>query len=299
MIDNKARLFVPLPMNPLHRHLEKDDTQSTIVTKEITLLPQISSSGLCHVPSSGRTKNLPSPSSTSDITIIEIIKPNNDSMDFMPAFARPPMQDSSLESATLMNLRPLKRSSLQQERVFSQSHMASSPSVLASSPSPVPSQQLPPQSAILSSGHGKGKVGLGHKQSPYHRSTYQQSNQEKQSPDSSFTSETYTPPDSPLLPLRISKPLAKLKVVFWVNELRRYLFLWETSRMNNAHAAELHQLLCKIEDKMADPFLTPQMLAETSLGRVMKTFTHGALDAGSKEVARRVVGYWRKVCLKA
>jgi len=69
--------------------------------------------------------------------------------------------------------------------------------------------------------------------------------------------------------------------------------------MNNAHAAELHQLLCKIEEKMADPFLTPQMLGETSLGRVMKSFTHGALDARLKEVARHVVGYWRKVCLDA
>lgn len=27
MIDNKARLFVPLPMNPLHRHLDKDSSQ--------------------------------------------------------------------------------------------------------------------------------------------------------------------------------------------------------------------------------------------------------------------------------
>ena len=69
--------------------------------------------------------------------------------------------------------------------------------------------------------------------------------------------------------------------------------------MNSAHAVELYQLLCKIEEKMADPFLTPLMLGETSLGRVMKSFMHGALDARSKEVARRVVGYWRKVCLEA
>ena len=69
--------------------------------------------------------------------------------------------------------------------------------------------------------------------------------------------------------------------------------------MNSAHAAELHQLLCEIEDKMADPFLTPKILGKTSLGRVMKSFTHGGFDARLKEVARHVVGYWRKVCLEA
>jgi hypothetical protein len=234
------------------------------------------------------------------------------------------IQDSSLESATLMNLRPLKTSFLQGENVSSQSfssycdtgmgHMASS-SVIASSPSPPfqsdPSHQPPPpplaQSAILSSS--------GQQQSPYHRSTYRQSpycqlesnyhqgsikQQSLPNNDSSFTSETDNSPktpDSPL-PLPIST-LTKLKVVFWVNELRRYLFLWETSRMNSAHAAELHQLLSKIEDKMADPFLTPQMLGKTSLGKVMKSFTHGTLDARVKKVARHVVGYWRKVCLEA
>ena len=31
----------------------------------------------------------------------------------------------------------------------------------------------------------------------------------------------------------------------------------------------------------------------------MKYFTHGALDARLKEVARHVAGYWRKVCLEA
>ena len=184
------------------------------------------------------------------------------------------IQDSSLESATLMNLRPLKTSLLKGERVFSQSLS----SYTSSSPfQSVPSHQLPPQSAFSSS-HGQ-------QQSPH---------------QSSFTSETDDTPNNPgppLAPLPIST-LTKLKVVFWVNELRRYLFLWETSRMNNTHAAELHQLLCKIEDKMADPFLTPQILGETSLGRVMKSFMHGALDARSKEVARRVVGYWRKVCLE-
>jgi len=35
------------------------------------------------------------------------------------------------------------------------------------------------------------------------------------------------------------------------------------------------------------------------LGRVMKSFTHRALDARLKEVARHVVGYWRKICLEA
>ena len=69
--------------------------------------------------------------------------------------------------------------------------------------------------------------------------------------------------------------------------------------MNSVHVAELHQLLRKIEDKMADPFLTPLILGETNLGKVMKSFMHGALDARSKEVARRVVRYWRKVCLEA
>lgn len=69
--------------------------------------------------------------------------------------------------------------------------------------------------------------------------------------------------------------------------------------MNSAHATELHQLLCEIEDKMAHPFLTPQVLGETSLGRVMKSFRHGGLDARSKEVARRIIQYWRKVCLEA
>lgn len=214
------------------------------------------------------------------------------------------MQDTSLESATLMNLRPLKTFFIQGERlgVFPPS------SPFLASPSPLspfqlaPSHQLPPQSATLSSsGHGKVKVGLDQQQSPCHQSTYhQESTKQQSSDDSSFTSETDSipeSPDSPLLPL--PKSLTKLKVVFWVNELRRYLFLRGTGRMNSAHAVELYQLLCKIEEKMADPFLTPLMLGETSLGRVMKSFMHGALDARSKEVARRVVGYWRKVCLEA
>ena len=182
------------------------------------------------------------------------------------------IQDSSLESSTLMNLKPLKTSFFQRERVSSSSQSFSSYPFQS-----VPSHQPPPQSAISSSSG---------QQSPHEDSK------------SSFTSETDYTPDSPIIPLPISA-LSKLKVVFWVNELRRYLFLWETRRMNNTHAAELHQLLCKIEDKMADPFLTPQMLGETSLGRVMKSFTHGALDAKLKEVARHVVGYWRKVCLEA
>ena len=176
------------------------------------------------------------------------------------------IQDSSLESATLMNLRPLKTSLLQRERVFSQSFfsytsMASS-SVASSTPfQSGPSHQLL-QSPILSS--------TGQQQSPYQQLTYQQSNcnchqgstkQQSPSDDSSFTSEVDISPktaDSPSPPLPIST-LTKLKVVSWINELRRYLFLRETSRMNNTHAAELHQLLCKIEDKMADPFLTPQI----------------------------------------
>ena len=308
--------------------------ESATLPKE--LLSQISSE-LLHVPSSpGRTKNFPSQpvsnnaliqslspkkfsqNSTSDFTIIEIIKPDkqkHDSKDFIPAFTKPPMmQDSSLESATLMNLRPLKTSYLQGGRQ-SFSYMASSSSVLATSPPGPPfgpfqsvlSHQLPPQSVILSSsGHGKVNIGLGpgplgQQQSPYQQSIYHQGSTKQQSTvqASDDSSETNSAPDSPLLPLPITKSLTKLKVVFWVNELRRYLFLQGTGRMNSVHVAELHQLLRKIEDKMADPFLTPQILGETNLGKVMKSFMHGAFDARSKEVARHVVRYWRKVCLEA
>lgn len=93
--------------------------------------------------------------------------------------------------------------------------------------------------------------------------------------------------------------LSRVKVVLWVTELRRYLFLWESNRLSSTHAAELHQLLCTIEDKMAHPFLTPQVLRETNLGKVMKSFRHGGLDQRSKKVARHVVKYWRMVCLEA
>lgn len=191
------------------------------------------------------------------------------------------VHDSSLELATLMNLRPL--------RAFTSYTSIASSSVLASPPFQS-HHQVSRQSAISSSGQ---------LQSP-HQLTHQQSSHDDSDSESSFTSETDNTVtlNTPGSSLHIST-LTKLKVVFWVNELRRYLFLWETSRMNNVHAAELHQLLCKIEDKMADPFLTPQTLGETSLGKVMKSFTHGALDARLKEVARHVVGYWRKVCLEA
>ena len=190
-----------------------------------------------------------------------------------------------------MNLRPLKAFFLQGKNVSCQSETG----MASPSPSPpfqsVPSHQPPPpQSAIFSSSGQQ-------LESNYHQGSTQQQSLALPG-NSSFTSETAKPPDSPLLPLPIST-VTKLKVVFWVNELRRYLFLWETSRINSAHAAELHHLLCKIEDNMADPFLTPQMLGETSLGKVMKLFTHGTLDARVKKVARHVVGYWRKVCLEA
>lgn len=127
-----------------------------------------------------------------------------------------------------------------------------------------------------------------------HQQTYQST-----ADDSSFSDETLSSqiPDS--APLFISKSLTKVKVIFWVNELRRFLFLSETCRMSSAHAAGLHQLLCIIEHKMANPFLTPRVLGETSLGRVMKSIRHGSFDARSKEVARRIIQYWRKVCLEA
>ncbi|KAF8803805.1 hypothetical protein BYT27DRAFT_7340619 [Phlegmacium glaucopus] len=202
------------------------------------------------------------------------------------------------------------------------------PSPILSSSFPKPSQSVPSfyqpphQSSAISSfpnDHGKVRV----------RSS-QQLARNRAASDSGSSSETQSSqyvssdgensilqlPDSPLLPSQspiraITKSrklwgsiipghsLTKVKVVFWVNELRRYLFLWETGRMSSAHAVELHQLLCIIEDKMAHPFLTPQILGKTSLGRVMKSFRHGSYDARSKAVARRVTSYWRKVCLEA
>ena len=94
-------------------------------------------------------------------------------------------------------------------------------------------------------------------------------------------------------------PLTKVKVVSWANDLHRYLYLAERGKMNSTHAAELHQLLCTIQDKMDHPFLTPQILGETKLGRMMDSFKYGGYDPETMEVARRVTRYWRKVCLKA
>lgn len=176
-----------------------------------------------------------------------------------------------MESATLMNLRPLK--------TFVTGLQATLP--VASS------------SVILpSSGKGLSQ----HVIHQFEQSTICLSQSTQQSPADANQSTNDNPNFLfPLLPIS----LTKVQVVFWVNELRRYLFLWKTGRMNSAHAAELHQLLCKIEDKMAHSFLTPQVLGETSLGRMMKPFRHGGLDTRSKEVARRIIQYWRKVCLKA
>lgn len=201
-----------------------------------------------------------------------------------------PIQDSSLELETLMNLRPLKG-------LFMVTGL----------------NGLQTSSAILSSsGHEEVKGGLGQhmihqqlpvtkhqSQSPQQQSIYPQFTQQQLLVDdlSETQSSSSITLDSPFPP--ISKSLTKVKVIFWVNELRRYHFLWKTGRMNSAHAAELHHLLCKIEDKMAHPFLTPQVLGETRLGRVMKSFQHGGFDARSKKVAQRVIQYWRKLCLEA
>ncbi|KAF8165042.1 hypothetical protein B0H34DRAFT_220794 [Crassisporium funariophilum] len=98
---------------------------------------------------------------------------------------------------------------------------------------------------------------------------------------------------------RPTRPLNKVKVVYWVNELRRYSFLRDSGRMSPEHVDELDQLLCTIEKRKADPLLTPMMLAETSLGLEMKKFSHSDYSDTSRAIARHIVKFWRKVCLEA
>jgi len=235
------------------------------------------------------------------------------------------IQDSSLESVTMMNLEPLKASFL--ERETSPLQVFPSSSYMVTSHSGSPFHQLP---SSFPSNHGKVKVGMSqhnltsqqlpqsiHKQFQFQ--AWQQSPVQADDSSSDAKSQYISSSDEnsihlPLPPQKSSNlptqrnsirgnqygPLTKVKVVLWVNDLHRYIYLRERGKMNSAHAAELHQLLCTIQDKMAHPFLTPQILGETKLGRMMDSFKHGDYNAESKEVARHVTRYWRKVCrLKA
>lgn len=240
---------------------------------------------------------------------------------------------SSLKPITLMNLEPLKASFLQAETtrlspLFSSGSYIGQHGLQASVQSPFSSpkflqsapafEQLVPQpSTIFSLPSGKSTFGLNqhdisNQQLQVQATDDSSSNSETQSSHYASSDNGYPipqPPDSPISIKKFRGPrtstqyqwdsLTRVKVVSWVTELKRYQFLLDTGRASSAHAAELHNLLCTIEDKMTHPFLTPQILAETRLGRVMNEFRHGEYDARSKKVAHHITKYWRKVCLEA
>ncbi|KIM45869.1 hypothetical protein M413DRAFT_295966 [Hebeloma cylindrosporum] len=92
-----------------------------------------------------------------------------------------------------------------------------------------------------------------------------------------------------------ARPITLLVAIHWANDLKRFHYLRETGKLDGKIAAELHQLLKDIDGQKGDLFLTPKVLGDTNLGRLVSDFRHGKPKA-SKAIADNIVKFWRRRC---
>jgi len=93
-----------------------------------------------------------------------------------------------------------------------------------------------------------------------------------------------------------TRPTSRLVVIRWVNELKRFQYLRDAGKLDEKIVGELHHLLNDIEAQKSDLFLTPKVLGDTHLGRLVSEFRHGKHGKASKAVADGIVKFWRHRC---
>ena len=91
-------------------------------------------------------------------------------------------------------------------------------------------------------------------------------------------------------------PITHLVVIRWVNELKRFQYLRDARKLDEKILAELHQLLNNIDKQKGDHFLTPKVLGDTHLGRLVSEFRHGKHGKASKAIADGIAKFWRNRC---
>jgi len=107
----------------------------------------------------------------------------------------------------------------------------------------------------------------------------------------------------PQTPNRLKKPVlphmrsvSRLVVIGWVNELKRFQYLRDSGKMDANVTWGLHQLLTEINKQKDDPYLTPKILGDMQLGRLVSEFRHGKHGKASKVVADGIAKVWRHLC---
>jgi len=96
-----------------------------------------------------------------------------------------------------------------------------------------------------------------------------------------------------------TRPITFLVVIHWVNELKRFQYLRDSGKMDEKVVGELHQLLKDIDEHKSDLFLTPKVLGDMYLGRLVSEFRHGKQIKAAKAVADSIVKFWRHRCRDA
>jgi hypothetical protein len=99
------------------------------------------------------------------------------------------------------------------------------------------------------------------------------------------------------MPIRsYTRPITRLVAIRWVNDLKRFQYLRDSGKLDEKVIGELHQLLNDIDNQKGDLFLTPKVLGDMHLGRLVSEFRHGKHGKASKAVADSIVKFWRHRC---
>lgn len=93
-----------------------------------------------------------------------------------------------------------------------------------------------------------------------------------------------------------TRPITRLVAIRWVNDLKRFQYLRDSGKLDEKTIGELHHLLTDIDKQKSDLFLTPKVLGDTHLGRLVSEFRHGKHGKASKAVADSIVKFWRHRC---
>lgn len=88
-----------------------------------------------------------------------------------------------------------------------------------------------------------------------------------------------------------------LKVTRWVEFLDQFASLRIADNLHPKLANNLHALLQHINEHKDNAYLTPQVLLETQLAKIIKQFRHSQYERQTRRVADEVTKYWRKLCL--
>ena len=88
------------------------------------------------------------------------------------------------------------------------------------------------------------------------------------------------------------KPLNKLILIEWVNELDRLYFLLVRGKINKGLYEKLEDLLDTIEKNKENPSLTEDLMGETHLARAVRRFSHRMLGVKTKAKALDILDCW-------